>query len=43
MPLIDKLKQDLSVKSVKAVLMHDLTGNHELIDTGEIEIQVEDD
>jgi serine/threonine protein kinase len=43
MPLIDKLKQDLSVKTVKAVLMHDLTGSPKLIDTDEIDIQVEDD
>jgi len=41
--LIDKLKQDVSLTNVKAVLLHDLSGGEQATDSGEFEIEVEDD
>jgi hypothetical protein len=42
MPLIHKLKQDVSLRNVKAVLLHDLSGNTGSFDTDEIDVEVED-
>jgi len=42
-PLIDKLKQDVSLRNVKAVLLHDLTSSNEEVDPEEVQIEVEDD